>query len=124
MRHGGASEDLGMGIRDHAAVKSRGRWFTDQRCKEVCEDRENSTDDQPIVTTCSGVLSMVSCKPGTSLQRVGASKGSLSDKVSSLLGWDDVFAVKLPERFQFGDFCRNGSCHFNVASTWFSVLPY
>lgn len=37
MRHGGASEDLGMGIRDHAAVKSRGRWFTDQSVRRYAK---------------------------------------------------------------------------------------
>ena len=29
-RHGGAAEDLNGGERDHAAVKQRGRWMTDQ----------------------------------------------------------------------------------------------
>ena len=30
LRHGGAAEQLHSGVRDHAAVKARGRWHTDQ----------------------------------------------------------------------------------------------
>lgn len=31
-RHGGASDDLCKGLRDHAGVKARGRWRTDRCC--------------------------------------------------------------------------------------------
>eukprot|EP00438_Fugacium_kawagutii_P033140 Skav227543 [mRNA] locus=scaffold2241:169914:174596:- [translate_table: standard] len=37
MRHGGATEDLNMGIRDHAMVKARGRWFTDQSVRRYAK---------------------------------------------------------------------------------------
>lgn len=32
-RHGGAAEDLNGKERDHANVKQRGRWMTDQRVR-------------------------------------------------------------------------------------------
>lgn len=66
---------------------------------------------------------MVSCKPGTSLQRVGASKGSLSDKVSSLLGWDDVFAVKLPERFSLEIFAGTARVTSMLLQHGFQCYP-
>jgi integrase len=37
MRHGGATEDLNMGARDYAMVKSRGRWFTDQSVRRYAK---------------------------------------------------------------------------------------
>ena len=36
MRHGGASEDLASKLRDHNAVKDRGRWQTDVSVFRVC----------------------------------------------------------------------------------------
>lgn len=37
LRHGGASEDLGSGLRDHPAVKQRGRWLTDQSVRRYAK---------------------------------------------------------------------------------------
>ena len=49
-RHGGASEDLNSGERDHLAVKVRGRWHTDQsvrRYGKVGKIQEMMTDLSP-----------------------------------------------------------------------------
>eukprot|EP00438_Fugacium_kawagutii_P017034 Skav221329 [mRNA] locus=scaffold1437:52275:55350:- [translate_table: standard] len=37
LRHGGASQDLGSGFRDHNAVKARGRWRTDQSVRRYAK---------------------------------------------------------------------------------------
>ena len=37
LRHGGAAEDLNSGFRDHAAVKARGRWKTDQSVRRYAK---------------------------------------------------------------------------------------
>ncbi|CAJ1381791.1 unnamed protein product [Effrenium voratum] len=37
LRHGGASDDLSSGLRDHNAVKSRGRWKTDQSIRRYAK---------------------------------------------------------------------------------------
>ena len=37
LRHGGASEDLSSGFRDHNSVKARGRWKTDQSVRRYAK---------------------------------------------------------------------------------------
>ena len=37
LRHGGASQDLCSGFRDHQGVKSRGRWVTDQSVRRYAK---------------------------------------------------------------------------------------
>jgi hypothetical protein len=37
LRHGGASQDLSSGLRDHNGVKSRGRWRTDQSVRRYAK---------------------------------------------------------------------------------------
>ena len=37
LRHGGASDDMNAKIRDHAAIKQRGRWHTDQSVRRYAK---------------------------------------------------------------------------------------
>ena len=49
-RHGGASEDLNSGERDHLAVKVRGRWAHGPKCAKIWKGGENSEDDDRFIT--------------------------------------------------------------------------
>lgn len=80
----------------HGEVKGKVVYRSER--SQVCQAGESSTHVEPVIAQQSGVLSLVSCKPGTGLQRDHSGKGSLSAR-QDLYGWEDVFTVKLPKKF-------------------------
>ena len=87
-RHGGASEDLNSGERDHLAVKVRGRWHTDQSVRRYGKVGK-------IQKMMNAVVSVVS-----QTHREGAERDVASSPTMSQFGWQDVFRVSpQPQHF-------------------------